>query len=239
MGIGDAIMLNGMVRHFAETYDKVAVVCKEGQEEILKFMYRDMYKKVDILAVPSTNPQVVWHTVGNQGMTYVNSGLKCDIKPLATYCLNDEEWTAKTQTEGQSNWSKLVYEQAGLDHSIMREKFRVDRDRSRELVHDEKEYVFVHDDPERNRVVPVEGFRPHAKLTDRKEEFYESNVRNIFDYASIMENAREIHCMNSCYAWMVELMKLGKKETNFFHINVANDSKTAKQVFSETHWNFV
>ena len=226
MGIGDAIMLNGMVRHFAGSYDKVAVVCKDCHEEILKFMYRDISKKVDIILVPTTSPQVVWNEVNNKAMAYAMAGLKTEIKPLATYCLTDDEWAARTQKEGQSNWSKLVYDQAGLSHSVMRDKFKVVRDPSRELVLEEKEYIFVHDDPERDRVIPIEKdihvFKPHSKVTNRSEEFFECNVKNIFDYTGIIENAKEIHCMNSSYNWMVELMKLGKKETNFFHLNVAH-----------------
>jgi len=41
LGLGDQIMLNGMVRHFAET-DTVRIFVKRCHEESVRFMYRDM-----------------------------------------------------------------------------------------------------------------------------------------------------------------------------------------------------
>jgi hypothetical protein len=64
----------------------------------------------------------------------------------------------------------------------------------------------------------------------------------MFSYIWIIENAKEVHCMNSSYNWMIELMKLGNKKTNFFHLNVAHLYYTpdvVKSVFSDHIWTFV
>ena len=241
MGIGDAIMLNGMVRHFAET-EKVIVVAKTCHEILMRFMYRDLGDQVDFIFVETTNPRYVWMAV----MDYKTKYPDIEIIPLSTYGLDDHTWADLTQTEGKSNWSAVVYHQAHVPLEYMRSKFKLVRDKSRELLPPDTPYIFVHDDPERGRTIDVETeydiFKPHSKVTNLKEEYFESNVPNIFDYISIIENAKEVHCMNSSYNWFIELMQLGKKETNFFHTTVAHkyySPSIVKQVFSDDVWTFV
>lgn len=241
MGIGDAIMVNGMVRHFAEN-DKVVVVAKSCHEILMRFMYRDLGSKIDFIFVETTQPQYVWQKV----MEYRNNVSSCQIIPLSTYGIDDASWADMTQKIGKSNWSRIVYEQAGVPYEYMRSKFKLVREPERELKPPEEPYIFVHDDPERNRFINVQSeyniFKPHSQVTNLKEEYFESNVPNIFDYISIIENAKEVHCMNSSYNWFIELMKLGKKETNFFHTTVAHKyykPEIVKQVFSDEVWTFV
>ena len=49
--------------------------------------------------------------------------------------------------------------------------------------------------------------------------------------------------MNSSYAWLIEMMKLGDKKTNFFHLNVGVHPQytpnIVKTVFSDDVWTFV
>lgn len=128
MGVGDAIMLNGMVRHFAET-GKVVVVAKSCHEILMRFMYRDLGDQVDYIFVDTTNPQHVWGKV----FEYKNKVENCQIIPLSTYGVDDHTWATMTQTEGKSNWSEYPYKQAGVPHEYMRSKFKLVRDKEREL----------------------------------------------------------------------------------------------------------
>ena len=54
LGLGDQIMLNGMVRHFAEK-EHVYIYCKNCHEDSVKFMYRDICDKVTLILVETTN----------------------------------------------------------------------------------------------------------------------------------------------------------------------------------------
>jgi hypothetical protein len=60
LGLGDQIMLNGMVRHFAET-DNVVIFVKRCHEESVRFMYRDIADKVE----SHSRPMGLMITVGN------------------------------------------------------------------------------------------------------------------------------------------------------------------------------
>jgi len=223
LGLGDQIMLNGMVRYFAET-DTVRIFAKRNQEESIRFMYRDIADKVDIVLVDTTNPREVW------------SQVKGDVIPLATYGMHDENWKFMTQGQGNlmSNWAHGVYIQAGVNPRYMYTKFKVIRDESRELKPEHEKYIFIHDDAERKQTIDVDTdlpvYRPEIEKTP-----------NIFDYITLIENAEQFHGMNSSYSWMVELMKLGNPNKNFFHINIAHTyyaPRSVKTVFSDDIWTF-
>ena len=59
LGLGDQIMLNGMVRHFAET-DNVVIFAKRCHEESVRFMYRDIQDRVEIILLDTINPNEIW-----------------------------------------------------------------------------------------------------------------------------------------------------------------------------------
>ena len=176
LGLGDQIMLNGMVRHFAET-DNVVIFVKRCHEESVRFMYRDIADKVELILVDNTNAQEIW------------SKVKGDVIPLATYGIDDNGWKFMTQGQGSvmTNWA-------------------------------------------------------HSKLTDKNQEFFQCERPNIFEYLGVIENADEVHCMNSSYNWMIELMNIGTPKKNFFHLDVAHKyygPKIVKTVFSDEVWTFI
>jgi hypothetical protein len=235
LGLGDQIMLNGMVRHFAET-DNVVIFAKRCHEESVRFMYRDIQDRVEIILLDTINPNEIW------------SKVKGDVIPLATYGMDDKSWEFMTQGSGNvmSNWAHGVYIQAGINPKYMYSKFKVVRDKSREFTIKNENYIFVHDDPERDRVIDLQTdkfvYKPHSKITDNKQEFFQCDRPNIFDYITVIENADEVHCMNSSYNWMIELMNIGNPQKNFFHLDVAHKyyvPRTVKTVFSDEVWTFV
>ena len=235
LGLGDQIMLNGMVRHFAET-DDVVIFAKRCHEESVRFMYRDIQDKVEILLVDSTHPREIW------------SRVKGDVIPLATYGMDDKSWAFMTQGDGSvmTNWAHGVYIQAGINPKYMYSKFKVVRDKSKEFTIDKDHYIFVHDDSERDQVIDVSTdkfvYKPQSKVLDSRHEFFQCERPNIFEYISVIENADEVHCMNSSYSWMVELMKIGNPNKNFFHLDIAHKyygPRTVKTVFSDEVWTFI
>ena len=42
LGLGDQLMLNGMVRHLVSKKYRVVIIAKEQNRESLQFMYRDL-----------------------------------------------------------------------------------------------------------------------------------------------------------------------------------------------------
>lgn len=233
LGLGDQIMLNGMIRHFAED-DIVYTFCKTCHVESVEFMYRDN-KNIRLIPVDNTNPREIW--------SKVPKGEDVQVIPLATYGMDDRSWSVFTNV---ANWAHGVYLQAKVNPLYMYTKFRVIRDKSIELPPPtDKDYIFVHDDPERNRNIKVETdlhvYKPQSKVIDERKEFFQCDHPNIFSYIGLIEKAKEVHCMNSSYNWMIELMKIGDKSKNFFHTKIAHlyyTEDTVKTVFSDNMWTF-
>lgn len=76
----------------------------------------------------------------------------------------------------------------------------------KDIVPSHEEVIFVHDDPVRDQVINVEGYRP--PMTD-----------SILDHVPVLKAAKEIHCMDSCFFHLVESMPRVKAKL-FFHAYV-------------------
>src|SRR5210317_103437 len=222
LGLGDAIMLNGMVRHFAED-EHVCIFVQKHHLESVQFMYRDIEDRVKIKAVNTTNAQEMWSQVEGR------------VLPLATYRLPIDVW--KYIMEGPPtemvNWAHSVYIQAGIPPKYMYSKFKVVRDKSKEIKYEHDDYVFIHDDESRDMKVN----RDYPNVFRITPEIVSKNP-NIFDYLSVIENAKEVHCMDSCYAWMINMMEMGDPSKNFLHLDVKGNYNTnmVRTVFGDDLW---
>src|SRR5210317_2331614 len=225
LGLGDAIMLNGMVRHFAEN-EKVCIFVQKHHLDSVQFMYRDIEDRVKIKAVNTTNAQEMWSQVEGK------------VLPLATYRLPIDVW--KYIMEGPPtemvNWAHSVYIQAGIPPKYMYSKFKVVRDRDSEIKYEHNDYVFIHDDVSRGMKIDTSHTNTYRVTRDRLD----SNS-NIFDYLTVIENASEVHCMDSCYAWMINMMEIGNPSKNFLHLNVKGNytHRMVKTVFGDDLWTHV
>ena len=225
LGLGDHIMLNGMVRHFAER-DTICIFVQKKHEPSVKFMYRDIEHKVIIKTVNTTNAQEMW------------SQVEGSVLSLATYKLPTNVWNFITSDipSDMINWAHSVYIQAGISPKFMYSKFKVIRDKTQEINCDTTDHIFIHDDESRGMHIKVSGDNIF-KIT---QEVLSKNS-NIFDYLTIIENAKEVHCMDSSYAWMINLMNIGSATKNFLHVDVKGNytPKMVKTVFDHDLWTYV
>ena len=234
LGLGDLFVINGMVRHFAET-GKVITFCKKCHYVSAKFMYRDIADWVTVIPLETgTLDEMKQHTQGEE---------IC----LGVYSMDSETFSHLTCGPGSTvlNWASMFYIQAGLHPYTMYSKFYVLREKALEIVPPEEPYIFIHDDKERGRHIDVKTslhiYRPQSAV--KTDGTYVCDHPNIFDYIGVMEHAYERHHMNSSYQWLVEFMSIGSRLTNFFHLNVgAHDffpNKNTKTMFRDELWTFI
>lgn len=233
LGLGDQLMLNGMVRYFLQFY-KINLIVNKAHEENVTFMYKDCDKhKLNLIFIESNHPKNVWENTKDKGR----------VVPLATYGVDDNMWKFMTQGQGSlfSNWVHGVYIQAGVNPVYMTSKFKVERDDQKEstlynkYITDDEDYIFIHD----SGSVKNSQININTKLKIIRPQ---SEDTNIFDYLKIIENAQEVHCINSVFAWMIELVKVGNSKNNFFHTGLAHtyyNSRSVRTVFSDDRWTFI
>ena len=225
LGLGDHIMLNGLVRHYAETF-KVVVFILQNQKDSIEFMYKDLL---------NVSCFILKNNISSDFRTDIQN-LCIPILQLATYSIPEPIWVQLTHGEHAiSNWAHLPYTQAKVNPEYMRTKFYINRNFDREnclfeqLGLKNKEYIFVHNHNVESKYFI---FKPDNTI----------NPFNIFDYIKVLENAKEIHCVNSSWAWVVELVKIGSNKTNFLKCLLAHDyypPSTVKTVFTDTRWTFI
>jgi hypothetical protein len=227
LGLGDHIMICGLARSLQEQGHDVYVIVLEHQAQSIRFMYRDT--NINVLVTPNKSPQSVWSCV-------VGTAL-----PLATYGIPDAAWAQLTFEGSIGTWAHVPYLQAGVNPHYMRKKFRVNRDLNREQqfyqsLHLSEKYVFVHRDSAHTKPIEVE--------TDLEIVYPDTTSPdyNIFDWILVIENAQEVHCANSGpFPWLIELLELGGKHKNFFHLSAAHQEysrKCVKNTFSTDIWTF-
>jgi hypothetical protein len=167
-----------------------------------------------------------------------------NVMALATYGADEYLWKFMTHAGYPgtmfTNWAYSVYVQAGVNPLFMHTKFHVSRDLEREeklfenlgLV--DNEYIFIHDS----------GSGECKEIDVGKDDMLivrpDMDVTNIFDYLTILDRAKEIHCINSAFAWLVELTKIGLPHTNFLYTKNAHsyyDTRAVQTAFS--HFTFL
>jgi len=111
-------------------------------------------------------------------------------------------------------FDRSFYEQAGVDFAKRWTSFFVLRDQARErnlfnyfnLV--ENEYVFLHEDRERKFLIKREHIQ-NQQL--RVVQPVKGLTGNIFDYCYVLQNAREIHCIDSSFRLLADSLELNSR----------------------------
>ena len=218
-GLGDQLMLNGMIRHFAEKRD-VYLFVQRSHKKTVEFMYRDIAHRVGFIFLDTTDPKEI-------SLKITTLPRDCEVVGLGSF---DPKQTIPWSTyEYVTSWAYGAYFQAKVNPVYMYTKFKVIRARSNELEPPTDDYIFVHDkDYNINITTDHAIYRPP------------SDDSNIFEHMTILENAKEIHCINSVYAWLVTLMGVGHVSTNTFHMGVAypEHDHMVETVFMDNLWTF-
>ena len=227
LGLGDMLICNAMVRSFAGCGRQVVVVCKACAVQSTRHMYSDL-PNVHLLPVQSDSdisprfgarPDLL---LGLQRAGYDLLMLGQHLAPL----------------QPGSGFAEAFYQQAGLPAGTRYSGFHLPRDPQTEGRFDVasgRPYVFVHDDQERGYKVHVEtdldvvhpgkaDCRPHSG--------------NIFSFVGLMANASEIHCFDSSFAHLADLLDLcpGRR---YLHCCAKNASDRCEDLFLRPGWRFV
>jgi len=213
LGLGDHIICNGLVRSIINPLEQYKMFVKQHNLISVLFMYRDL-KNLDFI-------------VGDD--LFVNNFIRQNN-------LNKDDLIIAgfTKHPEAKEFDDSFYLQNNLPFKYRWEKFYVERDYEAEKKIfkmygvNENDYVFVHDDHERNININnshivnknLKVIKPNKKLTS-----------NIFDYCYLMEKSTELHFIDSSFRLLYDSL-LNQKENLFYHVNyngVVRDITTKSQ----------
>jgi hypothetical protein len=197
LGLGDHIICNAIVRNYANKYDKIYLFVKQHNYESVKFMYKDLHNINFLIGDDNFAEKTILNkkNIIKIGFDKLNRNIKFD---------------------------KSFYNQLGLNFNKRWEDFYFERNLEKELdlfklySVEENNYIFLHDDYDRNFKIPIinksiQIINPKKKLTN-----------NIFDYCYLIENAKEIHCIDSSFKILADSINL-KTNILFYYLNRRQD----------------
>lgn len=199
LGMGDMLTVIGAVRHYAAVYDRVVLLCMRKYEASVRAIYAD-------------TPKVELHCVD-----YARKNWKSyePVKQLAREGAAVKVMGSRHSRLGmyppKKPFWEVFYSDADLPYEIRWKNLLIARNRRRENLFWEgacnsERIVFVHDKPGSSGAGVISPFRVYHADEGRKL------TSTITDYCSMMENALEVHVVNSsffCLACCLDLTKVG------------------------------
>lgn len=211
LGLGDHFMCNGLVRYYAENYDKVYLFVKPNNIDNVKFMYRDnqniKFIALDDIGVRSFiqfNPMNNYLVVGITPEWFYNFDVK---KIWKTF---DEGFYAAANVPLEDKWNRFY-----LQRDIEKEK---DAYYNKLRLKDNEEFIFVHDNPEKGRNFKESLIPKDIKIVNPRKYLHIT----LFDFLYTIEKAKEVHVMNSSFMNLIDCIQL-KTGKLFLHSYARTD----------------
>lgn len=199
LGLIDHIINNGMVRYYCNFYKRLNLFCKEKNAKLVQYMYRDL-NNINLITI-------------KEDIELNNKIASIPKEKLLKIILNNSELSSKKTID------TLFYEGAKISLNYKWDNFFVSRDSKMEKniftkllkLNKTDEYVFIQGDINKMNINP---------------KFKVINVDNypdinIFYFMYTIENAKEIHCENDIFYWLIDCMQL-KTENLFLYAPINN-----------------
>lgn len=199
--LGDTLICNGLVREYCKKYSRVGIFCIPRYFASVSFMFRDVQNlQIEMVKDHRRKQYFRWLNIFRFGNSHY-----------------DEIRTIQNDPETGIIAERQLYALAGIPHEKKWGSFFVERDFPREesflaRVAGATPCVFMHDDSiYKSAIDPAKITSPHAvvhadpKLTD-----------NIFDYCTLIEQADEIHVVDSVFMFLVDLLPYSNPRQKLF-----------------------
>lgn len=219
LGLGDHIILNGLVRTLIEDGTTYYLFCKSHNEQSVKFMYRDL---PNLKLIVADTDHEVDHFLRK---IHSNNIIKIGFEYFNLY--SKDEYFDRT-----------FYSQFDLPIQTRWEKFKVDRDLDTELRLFESlgvekgNYIFLQDDLSRGFVINPDFIRDKSLPIIKPHR-----TNTIFDWCTVIENAAEIHCICSSFKQLADNLNL-KDVKLHYHITYVADGRPrdTKISYNNNNW---
>lgn len=208
LGLGDALICNAIVRSFCKTH-AVTFLHKQHNSTAIAFMFRDL----DNLSLISTRNTEGALPQGCKDDDEVADLMCKEVKKCGKQVLGLGMYGEKRFWQHAPGFDAGFYAQAGLPHDTRWNGFKCARQESRELEVPKGKYCLVHDDAERGFIIPPEALplkRMSIVRPDRTLKNKNGDACMIFDYWGWMDNAEEIHLIDSSFAILFDHLHLPK-----------------------------
>lgn len=201
LGLGDSINCNGMVNYLSNKYEKIFLPAKSNYYEMLTYLYQNNHK-VEVFKLESnlynlerTYTQDDFNIIANQEYQQIEDFAK--KKKLEILRVGFDKLKMPIP--------KSFYDQLNLPFKYSKEFFKVpydleknieNADRLKKIYNSSSTYALLH--LESRMFIPKEDdLKLPTKMSRIKIEKSTDTLNNIFFYLKLIEEAHEIHVINS------------------------------------------
>jgi len=190
--MGDHIICNGLVRSLLSRWGRVEVFAKEANHPRVSKMFSDC-PRIGVIPVPNFD-------LGGEYISYVNDFARRLSHPNKFLRIGHDN--VYHNNKGK-NFDEVFYADAGVSFDRRWSAFHFPRNHEEERKVQQRlnptgePYIFVHDDPSR-------GFEFSPQNPLGLKIIKNDPTINMFDMAGFLENAKEIHCMESSFRCLIE-----------------------------------
>jgi hypothetical protein len=207
LGLGDHISCHGIVRSYCEHFDKVYLFVKESNYKNVSYMFNDI-ENISFL-------------IG-------------DDEFAQNYLIDNKIHNMKIIGFNLSNYENLevqFYKMAGLSIDCKWSKFHINRDieKEKEIFNlyglEEGNYIFLH---KGDYDIKSEYLESGLKIVEPKEH-------GLFDWMYVIENAKEIHCIDSSFICLIDCMDL-KDDIKLYNHRYVRDYPEWVKLYTNKKW---
>ena len=207
LGLGDHFTCNGMTREIYKDAKIMIMPVKEHNLKVIRRMFSDLTNLHLIPVVGSLDYSDTQHMNDVLALMNFYSQRGYEIKAVGEFNRStfvrdkrkyDEIFYNQVSVPFEKRWSSFYYQRnEELENKLFQECFNLE----------EGNYIFLHDDPDRGRVINRDILPKDIKIITPHQKFWDADI---LDYRYVLENAKEIHCVNSSFADLMDSFDLSK-----------------------------
>lgn len=201
MGYTDVINSLPLIDHYLTEYNNVCLVSTPAHKEVIDFYIRD---KPNVKVIYDSNPDDVVRSIASNNQWDVKSHGFHDGNRSDEY----KGAFASIHSRDQYHFVRIFYEAYNIPYITRVDRFNLSRDYNieddtyQQFTRDNKsDYIIVHSD--------VGDRFIEDKIQKRSDINYvniNGKVANIFSYIRVLENAKELHLVDSVWACLCYLL---------------------------------
>lgn len=199
LGLGDHMICNGLVRDLAKQYD-ITVIAKHHNVASCRYMWSDLTNITVQCVSGDKEAELVCESFDNSDSLVFRHGMHHLAKPFDI-----------------TQWDREFYRQANVPFAQSWDGWKVPECKTC-IEPIAEPYAFVHDDPD--RVGPMNMKAIPYRLCLMRNRIYKN--KHIFEWTEVLRNATEIHCMESCFAILVDRLDGIKARRLVMHAYMRN-----------------
>ncbi len=226
LGLGDHFMCHGIVREYSKKYNHVGIFTLERNYPSVRFMFRDQ-KNINVIKGTDI-----------EAKKYITE--KNTIFPHFTYDSALILGFDKLNRNSGELLENQFYNMADVDLSKKWDSFYVERDPVSEKnifnkIVPQKPYVFIHEDTKRSYLIDRKLINPQYSIITPDPTL----APNCFDYCSIIEQATEIHVIDSSFMFMIDCLKYNSQNQKLFVHRYARENEDWKLPTLKKDWHII